>query len=617
MKELLQSQASYEAEAKQHYADLLANSLRIETPDSVVNKQWSWAQIALDQAWVCNDVLGCGLVGGYGPSRVARRPQYDWFFAGDGLIAVDALVNSGDYDRAREELAFIAKYQNAASGMVWHEISQSADLADWATKYPYMFVHVDITFDYLIGVGHYVTASGDKQFLKEHWSGIAAAYRYCRSLLNEQDGLPRIPTTKSGVDEQDKMSDDLGLSANWVEASAAFSRMAELAGHAPEAEEARLRSEKARVSAGSRYWNAERNSWGDGYDAAGQPVFRQSTGGLSLLANGILDQRRSDLVLDQLSSADFQTDWGTRGLSASSSEFDPVSYAKGSVWAAGTARVASALWSNHRPATAFPIWSALLPWGTLDSMGHMHEVLAGDFYRPQVESVPEQTWSSATFLSSTVRGLLGLAWNPQANLLEFAPHLPAAWNTISVANIKGRGGKIALRLSRVPGGFRLDADNGGEPVNFHFSPEIPFGARVIGAELSGKNVAVRQEDHAQDEHATLSFSLPAGTSHCLLRFAGGVSVGVKSLDPLEGDASRAPKITAVAFHARSLVVDADISPAQPHSIITLRTEEKPLHAQGATLMRVSDDLYELIADPVPAANGYRHTKITIDFPNKQ
>ena len=187
VRDLLSSEKMFEAEARNHYANLLANTLRIETPDAAVNQQLAWAQIALDQAWVCNQVWGCGLVAGYGPSRAGRRPQYAWFFAGDGLIAIDALVNSGDYDRAREALAFIAKYQDARTGMIWHEISQSADPADWATRYPYMFVHVDITFHYLITVEHYVSASGDTQFLQQNWPGLEAAYRYCKSLLNADD----------------------------------------------------------------------------------------------------------------------------------------------------------------------------------------------------------------------------------------------------------------------------------------------------------------------------------------------------------------------------------------------------------------------------------------------
>jgi glycogen debranching enzyme len=628
MKSLQGSQRDLEAAASVHYAQLAANALRMETPDRKVNQQLAWAQIALDQAWVCNPVLGCGLVAGYGPSRDARRPQYAWFFAGDALIAIDALLNTGEYDRAREALAFIAKYQDAGTGMVWHELAQSADPATWAIRYPYMFVHVDITFHYLTTVERYVSASGDTQFLEEHWRGLEAAYRYCGSLLNAEDGLPRIPSAKEGGDEQDKMTDDLDLSASWIAASAAFARLARLNGHAAEAEEAMRASERARNAAGRRYWDDQRHSWIDGYNESGHPVVRRSDAGVRLVADRILDQRRSDAVLDQLASSDFETDWGTRGVAASSARFDPGSYASGSVSAPGTAGVASAFWSEHRPVTAYPIWSSLLPWGTLDSMGHMDEVLAGDFYHQQTESVPEQTWSSAAFLSSAVHGLLGLTRKAQANRLEFSPHLPPGWDSLSIENIRTSGGKIDLTLARVPQGLDLEMENSGRPVELLFSPEIPLGAHLSGAELDGKPVATQREEHPQDTHATLRFTLPRGKSHCRIRYEGGVSVSASGSPPLVGDSSRTVKITSVAYRATSLILDADVSPDAPISIIELRTHEKPLKVHGAKLSLVSDGLYGLVIDPVsaegdraahsaanpaPAPGEYRRTEIVVDF----
>ena len=129
---------AHKAEAAQHYTDLLSHSLQILTPDAKTNRALAWAELALDQAWVCNPLLGCGEVAGYGPSRMGRRPQYDWFFAGDGLIAMDGLLAAGNYSRARDELAFITRYQDTANGMIWHELSQSAALIDWQHKYPYM-----------------------------------------------------------------------------------------------------------------------------------------------------------------------------------------------------------------------------------------------------------------------------------------------------------------------------------------------------------------------------------------------------------------------------------------------------------------------------------------------
>jgi hypothetical protein len=104
VKQLAADETALEQQASAHYAALVRDALQIETPDEDVNRALTWSEIALDQAWVCDPDLGCGLVAGYGPSRSARRPQYAWFFAGDGLIATDGLVAAGEYNRARAEL---------------------------------------------------------------------------------------------------------------------------------------------------------------------------------------------------------------------------------------------------------------------------------------------------------------------------------------------------------------------------------------------------------------------------------------------------------------------------------------------------------------------------------
>ena len=615
VRELLSNEKRFEAEARDHYADLLANTLRIDTPDPAVNQQLAWAQIALDQAWVCNQVWGCGLIAGYGPSRPGRRPQYDWFFAGDGLIATDALVNSGDYARAREELAFIAKYQQPHTGMIWHEISQSADPADWATKYPYMFVHVDITAHYLTVVEHYVAASGDVQFLQQNWAGLEAAYRYCKSLLNADDGLPRIPSNKEGGNEQDRLTDDAGLAMGWLKASSAFARLAALHGDHALSQEATQFSERAKASIAHRYWDDQRNTWIDGYNRSG-PVFRES--GIGVHLAGIVDQRRSETILDRIASSDFQTDWGTRGVAASSPRYEPDSYASGSVSAASSAGVAGAYWSEHRPVTAYAIWSALLPWGTLDSMGHMHEVLTGDFYHQQIESVPEQTWSSAAFLSSAIQGLLGLERDAQGNQLAFSPHMPADWDRLSIAHLTVGGGALSMVLSRTSEGLDLEIENSGGPVALVFSPEIPLGAEHLRAQWNGKAMNARIEPNPQDAHAIVTVTVPNGKSHCVLRYQGGVSVDVRPSSPLVGDASQGIKIVSAVYTAKRLSILADVSPNAAASTIELRTTDKPAEVQGAKLTLVSPPMYQLAVNPPDTGSsalpdGYRRAQITVSL----
>jgi len=166
-------------------------------------------------------------------------------------------------------------------------------------------------------------------------------------------------------------------------------------------------------------------------------------------------------------------------------------------------------------------------------------------------------------------------------------------------------------------------ENSGGPIELVYSPEVPLGARLHGAELDGKHVDAQVQENAQDEHANLRFTVPAGKSDCLLRYEGGVSLSVSSPAPLLGGASKGIKIISAVYTPASLVVNADIS--QDGSSIELRTKEKPLRAHGAELRLVSDGTYELMVEPSPAGENnahsaanstfgkYRHIEIIVDF----
>ena len=114
------------------------------------------------------------------------------------MVATRALLAAGRYERAREELEFILKFQDRKTGMIWHELSQSAGALEWR-KYPYMFVHVDLSYDFLDVVAEYYSVTGDLAFVKKNWDALQSAYRYCQSLLDSKDGLPRIPGDKQGA----------------------------------------------------------------------------------------------------------------------------------------------------------------------------------------------------------------------------------------------------------------------------------------------------------------------------------------------------------------------------------------------------------------------------------
>jgi glycogen debranching enzyme len=614
VKQLVADETTLEQQAATHYAVLMRDTLQIETPDEDVNRALTWSEIALDQAWVCDPDLGCGLVAGYGPSRNARRPQYAWFFAGDGLIATDGLVAAGEYDRARAELEFILKYQDRKTGMIWHELSQSAGYLDWVGKYPYMFVHVDITFQFLSALPRYVEASGDIDFAKQHWPAIESAYRYCQSVIDPATHLPRIPPDKEGGNEQDRENDELSLSAAWVSASSAFAKLAEWASHPQEAAQANGAIQSARTSIAARYWDSGRQFWISGHTASGKEIFDQRSQPSELISQHIFSARQDDILLDKIASSKFQTDWGSRGLSSSSDAFDPDSYAKGSVFALSTTGIAETFWVEHRPVTALSIWKSIVPWTRLDALGHIHEVMAGDSYRQQTESVPEQTWSSAGFISATARGLLGLHIDSMSNQITFSPHLPPQWREISVHNVRMQHAALDLRMQRSEDSIDLTVTNRARPALFVFDPQIPLGARLLGAQCGNHRFAASMERNAQDEHARLVFTAVQGTDHCSIRFQGGVEVIPPQVTPHLGDRSTGIKITSVDLRDHTLTVEGDVNCAR--ATFDIETALRPASVDGGIIRQIAGNLYRVDLDcdeRAPDSFGYTHRSVVVHF----
>jgi glycogen debranching enzyme len=613
LREMVDNGEALQSKARLHYADVIENMLRVKTPDERVNKAIPWSEIALDQAWMCNPDLGCGYVAGYGPSRSERRPQYAWYFAGDGLVAAEGAISAGDFIHARDELKFILRYQNTKTGMIWHELSQSAGYLDWAGKYPYMFVHVDITYQFLGVVAQYVATSGDIAFAREEWARIEAAYRYCNSMLDHATALPHIPADKEGSDEQSKMADDLGLSTSWVTASAAFAKLANLTDHIALADEATHASEKARASIAVRYWNDKNSFWVSGHTSDGHPLALLRSGPSEALQLHLFSARQNGMLLDRLASSQFQTDWGTRGMGEGSVGYDADSYASGSVWPVATARLAEAFWTEHRPDTALALWRALILITSLDSPGHIHEVLNGTHYLPQVESVPEQTWSSAEFLHATVHGLLGLEVDAVNRRVTFAPHIPAEWDDLAVENIKLGNKTFSVTLHRDSTAIALDVDNAGDAFQLEFSPQLPLGAKLLRAELNGRKVMGTVESDQRQTTGKVVVAVSHGKSKLCLDTRGGIALMLYVNEPRPGEASEGVRIVGVQLERNRLTIAADV-PVDRASSVRIKTVSAIAKVDGATARTIRGGVSELtFAAANEAQASYRRAYAVVDI----
>ena len=490
--------AKAEEEARRDYAARLAHLVELQSPDGAANRAFRWAEIALEQAWVCNPYLGCGLVGGYGPSRDTRRPQYDWFFGGDGLIAAEGLSAAGDGERVREEFAFLRRYQDPKSGMMWHEISQSAGLLNWA-QYPFQFRHVDISMDYLKTAAEVWKASADREWLEENWPSLKAAYRYVSSVRDPGSGVPLIPEGMQGHNEQRVLRDELSLSLSMLAAEQGYAVLAEAHGQQGDAEEAHKAAELLQHTIPARYWDAKTRFVYQGFTAAGKPV-AQTRAPIGAIISPAFSPAQQETLVERLLQPDFLTAWGIRSTPSTDKAYDPSSYASGSVWPIANAGAAIALWEHHRASAAFSIWNAFVEATTMDAPGHIDEVISGEELRPLNVSVPEQTWSSAGFVSATISGLLGYQADGMAHVIRLAPRPLESWKHLGARLLPFGNNTLDIDVQRNGQQLTVSLVLGHPQPGAKYSVVLPDWCR------QQQRAATREGEFGKDRRITVSAS---------------------------------------------------------------------------------------------------------------
>jgi hypothetical protein len=141
------------------------------------------------------------------------------------------------------------------------------------------------------------------------------------------------------------------------------------------------------------------------------------------------------------------------------------------------------MWQIHRSDAAIALWQSLVPWGSIDSLGHMHEVMSGSFFTPQRESVPEQTWSSSAFLSAAIHGMLGLEADGRKNVLHFEPQVPASYQSLRVEHVRIGKSIVDLDWHSEHGHFTLDLRNAGPMFHLSWSQARTGHDAIVPASL--------------------------------------------------------------------------------------------------------------------------------------
>src|SRR5947208_3701598 len=277
---------------------------------------------------------------------------------------------------------------------------------------------------------------------------------------------------------------------------------------------------------------------------------------------GLLDAAKSYATINLLADHDHQADWGMRIISSKDPRYSPGGYHFGSVWPLFTGWASVAEYRYHRvlPGTLNLRANALM---ALDgSLGHVTEVLSGDYYQPLATSSPHQIWSAAMVISPLLRGLFGLEVDAAGRRLTFAPHIPADWNSFAIDNVHVGTVALNFRYHKTAEELTLETSRSGAgDCAIEFSPALSPRARVTGAELNGRPVPFHPERNAADQHVTVRFPVYGGPNVLRIRLKNDSGLSVNSTLPPLGARSRGLRVVSESWNPSLDALTLDVSGA--------------------------------------------------------
>jgi glycogen debranching enzyme len=547
-KHLLNDYAGLQKGAAQYYRDYLSRTVQLELPDPQLQQAYDWARVSAIQGLVTNPYLGSGLVAGYRTSGISQRPGFAWFFGRDSFWTTLALDAEGDFATSRTAIEFISKYQRA-DGRIPHEIAQGASFVNWFNDYPYPYASVDATPLYIIATNDYVSESGDVKFAREKWDSLWKAYQFLRSTYDSH-GLPQNYGLGHGWVEGGPLlpvNSEFYQSGLGAQAIFALSKLAHMTGKDDLSKQLADEFLKQKQLVNEAFWSAESGAYAFALDRNNQKVIEPSVLATVPMWFGLLDAEKAGSMIDKLAAPEHLADWGMRIISSKATRYDPSGYHYGSVWPLFTGWASVGEYRYHHALPAYANLRANSSLALDGSLGHLTEVLSGDFYQPLSTSSPYQIWSAAMVISPMLRGLLGLETDASEHRLIFAPHIPAEWKSFSVRNVRAADATVDLSYQRAPDEITLEIDSHGT-IQMEFSPALSPRAHVVSAEMNGRRVPFQIENNPTDLHAIVRTSLLPGKSTLRLKFRNDFAVSYSHALPPLGSTSRDLRIISEAWN---------------------------------------------------------------------
>ena len=530
-------------DAAEYYRNYLKQTVGVELPDEQLQKAYDWARVSVLQGVVTNPYLGTGLVAGYRTSGESQRPGFAWYFGRDSFWTSFALNAEGDFSNTRTALEFVSKFQRE-DGKIPHEISQGADFVDWFKGYPYPYASADATPLFIIAANDYVTSSGDAGFAKEQWERLWKAYQFLKSTYDAR-GLPQNQGVGHGWVEGGPLlpvKTEFYQSGLGAEAVRALANLAHAAGRDDAAQALQKEFERQKPLVNDSFWIRDKKRFAFALDKNDTPVDQLSVLTTVPMWFGLPSEAQGVSTIQQLAAAEIQTDWGTRIISNRASMYSGGGYHYGSVWPLFTGWASVAEYKYHQ---TFPAYlnlraNALL---ALDgSLGHVAEVLSGDYYQPLSTNSPHQIWSAAMVVSPVLKGMFGLEKDAAKKSLKFVPHVPADWTDFKIRNVRVGDSRVDLSYHKTLGEMTLEVTREGGACTLDFAPELPNSALNVRVEVNGRQQSFDQIISLEHHHASIKVALEEGKNVVRVRMANDFGLSYASRLPELGSESQGLRV---------------------------------------------------------------------------
>jgi hypothetical protein len=305
-----------------------------------------------------------------------------------------------------------------------------------------------------------------------------------------------------------------------------------------------------------------------------------------------------------------------RIISNRSAKFSGGGYHFGSVWPLFTGWASVGEYRYHQ---TFPAYTNLRANALLaldGSLGHVTEVLSGDYYQPLSTSSPHQIWSAAMVVSPLLRGMFGLEANALEKKLVFAPHVPADWTQFGVENVRVGQTVLGLNYTKSEEGIQLETgvSKPGQECTLEFRPAISLRAKVQKVELNGKPLVFRVETNETDQHVVVRFPVKEGKYIVRIRVLRDFGISLRSSLPELGSASRGLRFLSETWSANRDQLTLGLSGAvgQIYGLRVWNIGEIQ-SVDGAELNPKSEDSAIRILFPSTGSDPYPRQKVVIHF----